>query len=208
MKVIKLSLFQTLALLFLVSFQVHSQSPTTVNEHLMSNEKIENKFNSLLEKASVFKEYKVIHSSAIEEFRVSFSNHLMNSLNNFSDLHSELENKDALISSLQTQVATVKMENSDLNESVNTISIFGFSLEKRMYSFLMWSLVVLFGIIAFFFAYRFKVANEVTRNSKHVLAEVENEYQLFKQNAIEREQKLRRQLQDEIIKCRELKEVS
>ena len=50
------------------------------------------------------------------------------------------------------------------------------------------------------FIYRFKNSNTVTKSAKKSLAEIEEEYEDHRRNALEREQKVRRQLQDELNK--------
>ncbi|RBA29908.1 hypothetical protein [Flavobacterium tibetense] len=197
-----------LLLFVMISTMISAQNDEVVKEYLFSGKKIENKFNTMLDKATVFQEYKLVKSEVLDDFRLSFSSFLDKSNENFGTLNSKLEEKDVAISNLNSEVISLKNENLNLNNSVATISVFGINLEKGTYNFLMWSILMLFGFVAFYFAYRFKLANEITKNSKIILAEVEDEYQLFKQKSIEREQKLRRQLQDEIIKCRELKDVS
>lgn len=198
-----------LLLLFVMfSTVIYPQNDETVNEHLFSGKKIENKFNTMLDKASVFQEYKLVKSEVLDDFRLNFSTFLSKTHENFSSLNLQLEEKEVAIGNLNSEVIALKNENHSLNNAVATISVFGIDLQKGTYNFLMWSVLLLFGFVAFYFAYRFKLANEITKNSKVILAEVEDEYQLFKQKSIEREQKLRRQLQDEIIRCRELKEVS
>jgi hypothetical protein len=53
-----------------------------------------------------------------------------------------------------------------------------------------------------FFMYKFSNSNLLTKEAKHNLAEVEQELSLFRKKTLENEQKLRRQLQDEINKQR------
>jgi hypothetical protein len=66
--------------------------------------------------------------------------------------------------------------------------------------------VILFGsvIAVLFFALRYKKSNAVTVHSKSLLAELEEEYQNYKQKSIEREQKISRLLQDEINRQKKL----
>ncbi len=203
---LKLNWFLLLFVMF--STIIYSQNNEIINEHLFSGKKIENKFNTILDKASVFQEYKLVKSEVLDDFRLSFSSFLNKSNENLGTLNSKLAEKEVAISNLNSEVIALKNENLSLNNAVATISVFGIDLQKGTYNFLMWSVLLFFGFLAFYFAYRFKSANEITKNSKVILAEVEDEYQLFKQKSIEREQKLRRQLQDEIIRCRDLKEVS
>jgi hypothetical protein len=64
----------------------------------------------------------------------------------------------------------------------------------------MWSIIA--GLFAFLllFIYKFKGSNSSTREAKLRLDEVETEFEDHRRNALEREQKVRRQLQDELNK--------
>lgn len=198
-----------LLLLFVMfSSFIYSQKNEDVNDNLISGKKVENKFNAIIEKAIVFKEYKLIKTVVLDEFRENLTVFLTANQADFANLNSQLREQDVSLSNLNTQLAALKNENISLNNSVTAISLFGMSFQKGTYNFIMWTFLLLIAFAAFYFAYRFMLANKITRNSKVILAEVEDEYQLFKQNSIEREQKLRRQLQDEIIKYRKLQESS
>jgi hypothetical protein len=187
---------------------ISAQNDEVVKEYLFSGKKIENKFNTMLDKAIVFKEYKLIKTVVLDDFRQNLTDFLTANQVDFANLNSELREKEKTLSNLNTQLAALKKDNFSLNNSVTAISLFGMSFQKGTYNIIMWTFLLLFAFVAFYFAYRFMLANKITTNSKVILAEVEDEYQLFKQNSIEREQKLRRQLQDEIIKYRKLQESS
>lgn len=190
------------------SAEVHSQNNEDVIVKTLPSKNIEGKLNNLMDKASNFQEYKVIKKDLLFDFQNSFSSFINNAQNKYSSLYSNLEDKESTIHDLNKELDSVKLQNAELSTAVDSVSLFGLHLNKGTYNLLMWSFVIGFGIVTAFFIFRFKRANEITKNAKDVLAGVEDEYQVFKQNAIEREQKLRRQLQDEIKKTRKLKEAS
>ncbi|GAL80099.1 hypothetical protein JCM19274_3669 [Algibacter lectus] len=78
--------------------------------------------------------------------------------------------------------------------------MFGLQMSKSSYNVLMWSIIG--GLLAFllFFIYKFNNSNAITRAAKKSLAETEEEFEEHRKTALEREQKVRRQLQDEINK--------
>ena len=49
-----------------------------------------------------------------------------------------------------------------------------------------------------FFIYKYRNSNAITKQSNKSLAEIEEEFEEHRRNALEREQKVRRQLQDMI----------
>jgi hypothetical protein len=208
MKRNNLKSFLLTVILVSASSVTHAQNNEVFSEKSSPVNNIEVKFNSLLDKSSSFKEYKVIKKDLLTEFQRSFVSFINNSNDKVSNLNSALEKKETVIQDLNKELSTVKLQNSELNTAVDSISLLGIQLEKGNYNLFMWSLLFTLALVTTFFVYRFKRANEITKYSKGVLADVEDEYQMFKQNSIEREQKLRRQLQDEINKHRKLKEVS
>ena len=73
-------------------------------------------------------------------------------------------------------------------------------MTKASYNSLLWTII--FGLVALllFFIFRFKSSNTITVQSKNLLNDTEKEFETYKAKALEREQKVRRELQDELNK--------
>lgn len=69
----------------------------------------------------------------------------------------------------------------------------------------MWGIVIVLALLLGVFIYKFRNSNSITSESRKALEILEAEYEEHRRNSIEREQKVRRQLQDEINKNRESK---
>jgi hypothetical protein len=69
----------------------------------------------------------------------------------------------------------------------------------------MWSIIGALLALLIFFVYKFNNSNVVTKEAKLALAEMEEEFEEHRKVALEREQKVRRQLQDEINKQKDSK---
>ena len=85
---------------------------------------------------------------------------------------------------------------------VDNISLFGLLLNKTTYNSILWGLIGVLLISLLFFIYKFKNSNVLTNEAKASLVDVEQEFEQFRKKTLEKEQKLRRQLQDEINKQR------
>jgi len=72
----------------------------------------------------------------------------------------------------------------------------------------MWALFLVALLAAVILFLSFEKANKVTKKSKTLLADLEEEYQNYRGVCVEREQNLRRQLFDEVKKSKDLKNVS
>ncbi len=72
----------------------------------------------------------------------------------------------------------------------------------------MWTLFLGTLLVSGILFYKFKTANAITKHSKSVLKDLEEEYESYRRVCIEREQGLRRQLFEEAKKSKEFKSVS
>jgi len=66
----------------------------------------------------------------------------------------------------------------------------------------MFCVIILLFILLFYFIFKFKNSNIVTQKAILDLEDVENEFAIHRKKTLEKEQKLRRALQDEINKNR------
>lgn len=114
----------------------------------------------------------------------------------------EIANYKSEIASLKTQIQQAKTESAASEKEKSEIAVFGTTMDKDTFASLMWTLIGMFAVACVFFAIRFRNANAVTRQSKNSLIALEEEFDEHIKKALEREQKLRRQLQDEINKNR------
>lgn len=104
------------------------------------------------------------------------------------------------INQLKGNLTKTQSDLDQTNTEKDSMSLFGLQMSKAGYNTLLWAIIA--GLLAFllFFIYKFKNSNTVTKQAKKSLAEIEEEFDEHRKTALEREQKVRRQLQDEINK--------
>lgn len=163
---------------------------------------IPKQFDKIYRTSSSYQEYKVIGKTRFQKLKQDVSDSL-------NDLQKEIQSKDQLITSQKDSIQDIKKIaetfEADYRQMVsqkNSIHFLGIEFLKSTYNTIIWSLIGLLAILLFYFIYRFKNSNEVTSNAKTELHDVEEEFSIHKKKSLEREQKLRRQLQDEINKQR------
>lgn len=130
-----------------------------------------------------------------------------NVLDSLKTIKTNLKNSEKTVSNQATEIENLKSElnntNSKLtatNEEKDNMSLFGLQMSKTSYNVLMWTIIATLFALLLLFIVRFKSSNSSTKEAKHKLAEVEVEFEDHRRIALEREQKVRRQLQDEINK--------
>jgi len=204
--IFKLSL--AVAVVLLTSFLSMAQSIEAVPEKPITKKAVENQMSQLLANSTDYSDAKMVKKKALEELHFDVMTLLSRNENDLSASKAIIGNKNAEIKKLQSEVAKANALTVASDTANEAFAFFGMQLNKNLYHALMWSLVLVLLITTIFSAIRFKKANAITKNSKTMLAEVEDELETFKRNAIEREQKLRRQLQDEIMKQKKMVEAS
>ena len=131
-----------------------------------------------------------------------------------NNIFDSINTANTTIKNLSATITSNKAEIEDLNaklqettnnlrnvtEEKDSISFFGALVSKGTYKLILWSII--FGLLLFllFFIYRFRNSNYLTHQAKTALADLEKEYEQHRRRALEREQKISRQLQDELNK--------
>lgn len=130
--------------------------------------------------------------------------HTIDSLN---AIQARLDYTKNIVSTQQKEINTLKtdlVKTEDLLASTNlekdSLVFLGFQMSKSSYSLLMWSIIAALLVFLLLFIYMFKNSNVVTKATKSALVEMENEFTAHRRIALDREQKVKRQLQDVINK--------
>ena len=110
------------------------------------------------------------------------------------------------IEDLKTSLSNTQSTLDKTKSEKNSMALFGVQMSKGGYSGLMWSIIAILLALLIFFIYKFKNSHAVTKEAKRALSDVEEEFEEHRKTAVEREQKVRRQLQDEINKQKTIKD--
>ena len=81
-------------------------------------------------------------------------------------------------------------------------------MSKTGYNTLLWSIIGILAAATALFIGKFQRSNVITVDANKAKSEIDEEFESYRQRSIEREQKLRRELQDEINKQKYAKEAS
>ncbi|MBL7473700.1 tRNA (guanine-N1)-methyltransferase [Robertkochia sediminum] len=193
----KKNLLTAFALTLVVSFSVWAQEK---EEPSLNDGSIDQQFEYIMTEANNYRNYKVVKTAWLNTLK-------KNTLDSIARLEKELSSSIELTSTQKAEIDGLKEELAGTNEQLtnvteekDSISFFGAWIAKPVYKSIMWGIVGVLTLVLLFFIYRFKNANAVTQQAKKSLAELEMEYEEHRRKALEREQKARRQLQDEINK--------
>ncbi|WP_143822143.1 hypothetical protein [Mucilaginibacter pedocola] len=106
--------------------------------------------------------------------------------------------------SLQTEITTKEQNLSASNAVADSVSLLGMPLTKATYNWIMWGLVIGFGVIAAIVIARSGAHSREASYRTKLYNELEEDYKTYKAKANEKEKKLARELQTERNKLDEL----
>ncbi|WP_299103120.1 tRNA (guanine-N1)-methyltransferase [uncultured Winogradskyella sp.] len=128
-------------------------------------------------------------------------------LDSLKTTYKKLENSEKVVGNQAKEIEDLKVKLVDTqtildqtDSEKNNMALLGMQTSKTNYNVIMWSIIGALFAFLLLFIYKFKGSNSATREAKHKLDEVETEFEEHRRTALEREQKVRRQLQDELNK--------
>ena len=165
---------------------------------------IDDQFEYVIDKSYTYrgngKVYKNVEYHWLTELKARTLDSLKAVHKDLNDTQAIVESQASEIQTLKSNLTNTKETLADTNLEKDSMELFGLQMSKTNYNILMWSIIA--GLLAclLFFIFKYKNSNAITKDAKRKLDEVETEFEDHRRTALEREQKVRRQLQDEINK--------
>jgi len=200
MKSLKFSILAILLIFGSSSFGQETTKKQSINEGTINDQ-----FEFVLRKSYNFRGTNgQMYENVKRSMLLSLQAHTRDSINT---LKTTLDNTRDVVSKQQNEINNLKTSLSKTQDTLNTtntekdsMSLLGLQMSKTNYNLLMWLVVIVLLALLLIFIYKFKNSNVVTKSAKNALSEVEEEFEEHRRTALEREQKVRRQLQDELNK--------
>lgn len=196
MKTTKLLL--TITLLFCIT--VNAQN--TLQTQSLSEGTIENQFDYLIKKSGRYQEYKVVKRFWLDNLKKTVNDSLKTMRKELKTTKGILVEKQSQIDKLTSTLDTTNKNVTLLNNEKDNINFFGKLISKSLYNTILWSIIAGLLVALAIYVMRFSRSNTITKESKDRFDELEREYEDHKHRSLEREQVIRRKLQDELNKQR------
>lgn len=182
--------------LLLFTTNIFSQTPSKI----VNLATVEGQFQNLIDKSNSFQDYKVIKTTSFLKLQSNVLDSLKVSKNKVLANADFLNSQKQVIDDLQAKSTASQAVLANLRSEKDSISLLGIPLEKTLFKTLFFFIVI--GLIAtlVFFIFKFKQSNLITIESRLALQQSEKEFEIYKEKALEREQKAMRRLQDELNK--------
>jgi len=161
---------------------------------------IRSSFDKMLSKSNRYQDFKVVKITSLNGFIVEVQDSLDVNQKNYNK---EVNAKKQLIAQVATLNDTIASKDTQLASLVSqrdNINTAGMSMDKNSFSTAMWlALIILIGLLVALFL-RNKAIASSQKHIRNNLSEAEGELASVKKKALEREQELKREVQDYVNK--------
>ena len=203
----KFSTRAAIVFLFTTVLQLSFAQVTKPQENQLSLDDgtIESQFEYVFRKSGDFKgtngqNYEAVRQVWLLKLKSNVLDSLKSNNNTIDASNATIEHQAKEITDLKSQLNTTQLTLDQTNTEKNSMALLGMQTSKTSYNVIMWSIIAALLALLLLFIFKFKNSNILTKVTQRKLEDVENEYEEHRRVALEREQKVRRQLQDEINK--------
>ena len=193
-------------LILLLSLSTFAQTPQPEGDKLSLNSgTLDNQFEYIITRSNGWKDergqaYKVIKTNWLSDLKSHILDSIKAARKDLIATEITVKAQTQEIADLKNNLAISQESLTNSQNEKDSMQLLGAPISKTGYSAIMWGVIVVLLVLLLFFIYKFKNSNLVTKEAKRSLSELEEEFEEHRKTAVEREQKVRRQLQDEINK--------
>ncbi|WP_394748518.1 tRNA (guanine-N1)-methyltransferase [Spongiimicrobium salis] len=197
-------------LLVIALVTVNLQYAQESNEELsLDKGPISNQLDFIITKSSKWRSegvpYVVVRVNNLNKLKKNILDSLSVTQKKTGELKTTIAGHESTIESLNAKLDEITNNLNAVTEEKDSMSFLGMLVSKGTYNLSLWSIIGVLFLLLLLFIYRFRRSNILTQEAKTSLSEVETEYEDHRRRALEREQRISRQLQDEINKYKKSK---
>jgi len=210
MKKVYAGLLVCLIIAFLPAHAQETANTQTPTEELsLDSGTVDSQFEFIYKRSGNYRaegrRYEVVRIIHLDKLRQNVKDTLAAAAEKQRELAATIEGNETTITALNEELGATKNQLQTITDEKDSISIFGKNIAKSTYNFIMWTAVLALLLLLILFVIKFRQSNYLTQEAKRNLTDLETEYENHRRRALEREQRISRQLQDEINKYRNKK---
>ncbi len=180
-----------------MAFQCFISAQETKNT---SQNSIKDMFDFVMTSSNNYQDHKVVKRELLNNLKIHVLDSIQSQKSKITLLNDTIYKERLKVSALENELALSKAEILKINTDKDVINFLGMDIKKDSFKNIFWGISVILVILLTFFMFRCKSSNMVTKETKSLLADIEKEFEEHRRNALEREQKVMRKLQDELNK--------
>ena len=198
-----------LALLLASNVQFAQNAEEEEDKLTLDEGPISNQFDYIAKRSGNYRadgvRYEVVKESNLFKIRKNVLDSIAAMNKKTGELKATIAEHETTITSLNKKLEETTTNLGLVTEEKDSMSFLGLPVSKGTYNFVLWTIIGALFLTLGLFIYKFRNSNILTQEAKQNLSELEVEYEDHRRRALEREQKISRQLQDELNKQKKTK---
>lgn len=158
---------------------------------------VEEEFTNLIEKSNDYQGYKVIDYNELVALKNKTGQYFSTLNEDIITQKNTIDQQQDQINQLKQDLEATRQELEKVNADKDAITFLGMPFSKGGYMAFMWGIVALLILALLFFIFRYRQSHSHTVEARNKLQSTEKEFDLYREKALEKEQRLGRLLQDE-----------
>jgi len=201
-------------LLFATTVAISQNVDDAQNKGSLNSGAIESQFDFMYKKSFKWtdpkngKRYKTVTVNNLFKFKSNVLDSLKLGRKKLSEIKKVVASQKSEIDALKIELGTTNENLTSVTKEKDSISLLGIQLSKAGYNSFLWTIIAALAAGLLLFITKFKRSNAITVDARKNKADIEQEYDNHRQRSLEREQKLRRELQDELNKQKYAKQAT
>ncbi|MFV0529964.1 MAG: tRNA (guanine-N1)-methyltransferase [Flavobacteriales bacterium] len=162
----------------------------------LNNGTIEQRIDYLISSSNNYQNYKVVKKTALNSIKNTILDTIKGLESSLDKSNKTIKEKSKEIITLQTDLKKTNEDLKKVTDEKDSFSFFGLLIGKSLYSIILWGIIIALLVGLFMVFGMFKRANVITLKTKKEFNNIEEEFDNYRKSSLEREQKIKRELQD------------
>lgn len=180
--------------LLLISTKMVGQTNSSVADS------IDKQFEEMIKSSNNFQEYKVVKLYMISDLRTETLNQINRLSDEIETLNEKNEQQAQELVQIENKLETSNADLEKAEKSKDEFTWLGMQIQKGSYQNVVYGIIILLVLFLLFLIVRYRNNKAETIDSKKKLEETEAEFDEYRKKALDTQQKLGRELQDERLK--------
>ncbi|OOG70783.1 hypothetical protein [Algoriphagus sp. A40] len=173
---------------------IASAQDTTATQNSLRSGTITSQFEYIYRVSNNIREHEVVKKSHLEQLKANVLDSIRTRTKEITQLQTQIGSLNDSMTLVKQLLSTEVEQKNQAIASGDNFTFFGITIQKTVYSSLMWILVVvLAGALGFFAMQYFRSFGRIKKAEKDFL-EVQEEFEQHRKNTLDRERKLKREL--------------
>lgn len=173
---------------------------TTIGFSQNSKPSIDEQFTSLIKESNNYQAFKIVPLHRLQELKTNTNDSLKSLQKELIQSKTTQNQHRQTVDSLSNQLKITQDNLAEVVAVKNQTKFLGMNFNQSTFQFIIITIAIFLLLLIAIFYMRFKSNITTTTSAVKKLKDVEAEFDQFRFSSLEREQKIRRQLQDEINK--------